>query len=182
MGGYVKYIGWYSTRTRITVETAARVRILGRECNAEMSMTPNGAITKRNMPIDCISGERRLNRRYRIVLELGWTVFARGKVLLSGTGTTIDLSSGGILFQAGTQLPIGRKAILSVSWPVLLDNSRPIQLVVSGVIVRAGANRSALRTIQHEFRTAAVASSSLSAPRRPWAVGSGPDAFQHIRE
>ena len=155
----------------------------GRECNRRMSMNPNGAITKRTMPIDCISGDRRFNRRYRIALELRWTVFARGKVLVSGTGTTIDLSSGGILFQTGTQLPVGKKAILSVSWPVLLDNSRPIQLVVSGVIVRTGVNRSVLRTIQHEFRTAAVAPSSLSASTGARGQSEVDRThYQHIRE
>jgi hypothetical protein len=45
---------------------------------------------------------------------------------------------------------------LSISWPVLLHNVAPLQLVVYGRIVRSDGNRTAIRMVQHEFRTAGV--------------------------
>ena len=45
---------------------------------------------------------------------------------------------------------------LSISWPVLLHNVAPLQLVVCGRIVRSDGKRTAIRMVQHEFRTVAV--------------------------
>lgn len=106
-------------------------------------------------PTDVIGGDRRADRRYDIRLDLRWKLVRRRRVLDSGTGYTIDLSSGGILMDAGKHLPAGLNIELSVSWPALLHNVAAMQLVVSGRIVRAEHTRIAIRMVQHEFRTAA---------------------------
>ena len=67
-------------------------------------------------PIEAIHGDRRYDRRYGISLELRWKLVRRRRVLDSGVGATIDLSSGGILFDAGRQLPVGLGVELSISW------------------------------------------------------------------
>jgi hypothetical protein len=100
-----------------------------------------------------IGGDRRSDRRYDITLELRWKVIRRRRVLDTGTGTTLDLSSGGILFESERQLPSGASVELSISWPVLLQNVAPLQLVVTGRVVRAAGRRAAIRMLQHEFRT-----------------------------
>ena len=82
-------------------------------------------------------------------------VIRRRKVVETGIGRTVDLSSGGILFEAGRTLTAGLNVELSVSWPVLLHNVAPLQLVVMGRIVRSDGRQVALRMIQHEFRTMA---------------------------
>jgi hypothetical protein len=56
-----------------------------------------------------IPGERRFNRRYPITLDVQWTVIWRRKIVDKGTGATVDLSSGGILFCAGKPLPEGHR-------------------------------------------------------------------------
>jgi hypothetical protein len=66
----------------------------------------------------------------------------------------VDLSSGGILFDAGRPLPAGLNVELSVTWPVMLHNVAPLQLLVTGKIVRSDGRRTAVRMVQHEFRTA----------------------------
>ena len=104
---------------------------------------------------DGIAGERRYDRRYDIELDVRWKLLRRRKVVDTGTGRTMDLSSGGILFEAGRALPPGLDVELSVSWPVLLHDVAPLQLVVTGRIVRSDERHAALRTIQHEFRTMA---------------------------
>ena len=118
-----------------------------------------------------IGGDRRSDRRYLIQLELRWKLIRRRRVLDTGTGATIDLSSGGILFDAGRELPPGMNVELSISWPVLLHNVAPLNLVVSGRIVRSAANRVAVRMNQHEFRTTKLSSehrdSTLPTSRTP---------------
>jgi hypothetical protein len=108
--------------------------------------------------VDNINGDRRQDRRYRIHLDLKWKLIRRRRVLENGTGSTVDLSSGGILFDPGRQLPVGLNVELAISWPVLLRNETPMQLIVSGRIVRAGQNRIAVAMSQHEFRTSGVLS------------------------
>lgn len=60
-----------------------------------------------NKRTDAIAGDRRRERRYGIELELRWKLVHRRKVLENGVGRTIDLSSGGILFDARQNLPAG---------------------------------------------------------------------------
>jgi hypothetical protein len=103
-----------------------------------------------------INGDRRHDRRYGINLDLRWKLIRRRRVLESGVGRTVDLSSGGILFDPGRQLPVGLNVELAISWPVLLRNVAPMQLIVSGRIVRVSQNLTAVAMTQHEFRTAGV--------------------------
>jgi len=55
----------------------------------------------------------------------------------TGAGRTLDVSSGGVLFDATRPLPVGMNVELSISWPALLHNVAPLQLVISGRIIRA---------------------------------------------
>ena len=109
-------------------------------------------------PNEGINGERRSDRRYGIHLDLKWKLIRRRRVLDSGVGHTVDLSSGGILFDPGRPLPVGLNVELSISWPVLLRNVAPLQLIVAGKIVRGGQNRTAVCMVQHEFRTSGIQS------------------------
>ena len=104
-------------------------------------------------PPQTIGGERRADRRYELQLDLRWKMIRRKKVVESGTGWTVDFSSGGILFDAGRELVPGLNVELAVAWPVLLHNVAQMQLVISGRIVRVNGSRTAIRMIQHEFRT-----------------------------
>jgi len=106
---------------------------------------------------DRIGGDRRSDRRYNLALGVRWNLLYRKKVVDSGIGRTVDLSSGGILFEAGLRLPAGLKVCLAISWPVLLHESTQMQLIVEGRIVRSTAAGVAIRTTQHEFRTATAA-------------------------
>jgi hypothetical protein len=105
---------------------------------------------------DGISGDRRRDRRYQLRLDLWWKLIRRRRVLDTGIGHTVDLSSGGILFDDGRTLPEGLNVELSLMWPVLLHNVAPMQLVVLGRIKRTAGRRIAIQTVQHEFRTAGV--------------------------
>ena len=111
---------------------------------------------RNNTEGDAIAGDRRQDRRYELQLEVKWKLIRRRRVLDTGTGQTIDMSSGGILFDAGRHLPEGLNVELSITWPVLLHNVAPMQLVAAGRIVRSSGRRIAIQTVQHEFRTAGI--------------------------
>src|ERR1041384_1793672 len=103
--------------------------------------------------VDTISGDRRQDRRYQLRLDLKWKLIRRRRVLDTGIGQTIDLSSGGIMFDAGRTLPDGLNVELSLTWPVLLHNVAQMQLVIFGKIKRSAGRMIAIQTVQHEFRT-----------------------------
>jgi len=105
---------------------------------------------------DTISGDRRADRRYQLRLDLKWKLIRRRRVLDTGVGHTLDLSSGGIMFDAGRNLTEGLNVEVSLTWPVLLHNVAPMQLVVTGKIKRTSGRLVAIQTVQHEFRTAGV--------------------------
>jgi hypothetical protein len=116
---------------------------------------------------ESISGDRRGDRRYQIQLDLSWSLIHRRKVQDTGCGRTLDLSSKGVLFEADRPLPVGLNVELSIAWPVLLHNVAPLQLVVSGRMVRCDGPLTALRITQHEFRTAAVPTDRRGVPVTP---------------
>ena len=116
---------------------------------------------------ESIHGDRRSDRRYGIALDLRWKLVRRRKVLDAGAGSTVDLSSGGILFDAGRPLPMGLNVELAIAWPALLHNVAPMQLVVSGRIVRTHGARTAIQMITHEFRTAGGLSERGASPGGP---------------
>src|SRR6266498_2226174 len=99
-------------------------------------MSTNMYLGKPAADADAIAGDRRQDRRYQLQLDLKWKLIRRRRVLDTGTGQTIDLSSGGILFDAGRHLPEGLNVELSIAWPVLLHNVAPMQLVIFGRIKR----------------------------------------------
>ena len=129
---------------------------------------------------DQIAGERRQDRRYRLHLELKWKLIRRRRVLETGTGITVDVSSGGLLFDAGRHLPEGLNVELSIAWPVLLQNVAPMQLVASGKIVRSGGRHVAIQTVTHEFRTVGISAEQRTTPAKGAsdpAILSGPSTY-----
>ncbi|HUP04270.1 MAG TPA: PilZ domain-containing protein [Bryobacteraceae bacterium] len=105
---------------------------------------------------DCIAGERRRSRRYVLELPLQWKLVHRRRVVESGSGRTRDLSSQGLLFEAEKSLEPGGQLDISVAWPALLDGVAPLKLCVTGAIIRSGNGLTAIRIMQHEFRTAGI--------------------------
>ena len=111
-----------------------------------------------------IAGDRRRDRRYLILLDLRWKLIRRKRVLDTGTGNTLDLSSGGILFESGRHLPEGLNVELAISWPALLHNVAPMQLIVHGRIVRSVGGQIAIRMSQYEFRTMGLPANHCAPP------------------
>jgi hypothetical protein len=104
------------------------------------------------MPWSEQDAERRIHHRYDISLNLRWGLVHRRRVILSGAGRTLDLSRGGIRFDAGQRLPVDLAIELTIAWPTM-HNLRKMQLLVSGRIVRPSGTEVAIRMNQHQFRT-----------------------------
>jgi PilZ domain len=109
-----------------------------------------------------ISDDRRTGRRYEVTLKLKWRVSRRKRLAETGTGTTIDLSSNGVLFESDQQMPVDGSVELSISWPFLLHGTLPMQLLVTGRVARVSGQRVAIQFGQYEFRTARAANTSKS--------------------
>src|ERR1035441_7598995 len=80
--------------------------------------------------------ERRSKTRFPIHRDLRYKLLGDDTVMGSGMGETIDMASGGVAFQIEHSLKVGEFVELSISWPVLLDNSCAMRLIVFGRIVR----------------------------------------------
>ncbi|MBV8906831.1 MAG: hypothetical protein JOZ22_24595 [Acidobacteriia bacterium] len=102
--------------------------------------------------------ERREGRRYDVSLKLRWKILHRRRLLESGTGITLEMSSGGLLFKSDQTLPPENTIELAIAWPVLLHNTLPMQLIVSGRVLRISGQHVAVSILQHEFRTARASS------------------------
>jgi hypothetical protein len=114
--------------------------------------------------VEGIGGDRRSDRRYDLRLDLRWKLIRRRRILESGTGSTLDVSSGGVLFETDRPMQVGLNVEMSIAWPVLLHNVAQLQLVVLGRVVRSHGLRTAIQMTQHEFRTVGTPSGRQSAP------------------
>ena len=103
--------------------------------------------------METIHEDRRDDRRYPIELELRYKVVARNRTPLEGEGRTMNMSSGGVLFGGAHSLPAGASIELSINWPVLLQNTRPLTLLIIGRVVRSEDNRIAVKMNKYEFLT-----------------------------
>src|ERR1039457_6164991 len=117
------------------------------------------------MPEEKKQIERRSKTRFPIHRELRYKVLQDDAVIECGIGETMDMASGGMSFQIEHSLRAGAFVELSISWPVLLDNSCAMRLIVFGRIVRAWGKISACRVDKYEFRTQARALQPIMAVR-----------------
>lgn len=82
---------------------------------------------------------------------------------LEAYGTTIDMSSGGVLFTTECELPHGKLVELAVNWPARLDGVCPLQLVAVGRVVRSNRGSAVVRIRKYEFRTRKAAQAATAA-------------------
>ncbi|MGO4885988.1 MAG: hypothetical protein ACLP59_34970 [Bryobacteraceae bacterium] len=103
------------------------------------------------MARDIIRGDRRLQRRYPLELELEFKIIDGDKVVSTGAGRTGNISSGGVLFHADEDVPNGPHAELAVRWPAVLGNAPFLELRIFGRLVRNDSRGTALRMSRYHF-------------------------------
>ena len=81
-----------------------------------------------------------------------------GKVLAEGTGRTVNMSSGGVWFttEGSSPLTSGMLVELAIHWPVLLNYTCPMKLMIYGCVVRSHRDGTLVAFERYEFRTRSV--------------------------
>jgi hypothetical protein len=125
-------------------------------------MSPAPALAQKVRFLELHHVDQRLNRRYPIALEIEYKLLRKGRVERLGLGRTLNVSSGGVLFEANEALPSGSSIELLVQWPFLLEGVCPLKLVIQGSVVRSDSKSVAVQTRHHEFRTAGARGSKSS--------------------
>jgi hypothetical protein len=97
--------------------------------------------------------ERRVKRRFPIEQDVRYKMLYGQRIAETGSGKTVNISSGGIWFSTQTMLASGMPIELSLTWPVLLNDSCPMKLMIYGCVVRSNDRGAAVAIERYEFRT-----------------------------
>ena len=101
--------------------------------------------------------ERRRTSRFPVTEELRYRVMHKTS-RITGSGKTLNIGSGGVLFTTEEKLPLGRQVEISINWPARLGGTCPLKFVASGRVVRAEQSIAAVRIERYEFRTRSMSS------------------------
>ena len=108
--------------------------------------------------------DRRTKRRFHIDQEVRYKMLYGQRIAETGTGRTINISSGGVWFSTETMLTSGMPVELSMNWPVLLNDSCPMKLMIYGCVVRSNGKGAAVAIERYEFRTQGSRAFHATAP------------------
>ena len=97
--------------------------------------------------------ERRTKRRFQIDQEVRYKMLYGQRIAETGVGRTLNISSGGVWFSTENMLTSGMPVELSMNWPVLLNDSCPMKLMIYGCVVRSNERGAAVAIERYEFRT-----------------------------
>jgi hypothetical protein len=97
--------------------------------------------------------ERRAKQRFGIQQELYYKVLYGKRIAETGAGCAINVSSNGIWFTTEDLLPSGMPVEVSMIWPVLLNATCPLKLVLQGCVIRSDDRSAAVAIESYEFRT-----------------------------
>ena len=111
--------------------------------------------------------ERRLRRRYELDLDMRYRSLREDSLV---SGKVRDMSSKAICFMASKSLSQGTMVELSIDWPVLLFDTRALQLKVKGCVVRSGEQETAVSIMWYEFRTRKTQPEAVTPGPRPLGV------------
>lgn len=97
--------------------------------------------------------ERRASGRFDVHRSLDYRVALSKKECITGTGRTINMASGGVLFSTEHHLPTGRHVEVAIDWPAKLDGNCRMQLVAIGPVLRSGPSFAAIQILRYQFKT-----------------------------
>ena len=97
--------------------------------------------------------DRRTKRRFQIEQEVKYKMLYGQRIAETGVGRSVNVSSGGLWFSTESMLTSGMPVELSLTWPVLLNDSCPMKLMIYGCVVRSNEKGAAVAIERYEFRT-----------------------------
>lgn len=95
--------------------------------------------------------ERRAANRYETSLPLRFRLLTPGATVIGGNGITCDMSSNGILFDAGTTVDNGAAIEMHIEWPALFNGNARMVLLVLGNVIRTDGPRAAVEIIYYDL-------------------------------
>lgn len=98
--------------------------------------------------------DRRKHLRYGVRLPLHYHVSQKGNMARSGSGLTLNMSTNGVSFRCRKPLPLGAHIEMVIDWPAKYGDVYPVDLVVTGFIIRSDPNHTAIRMTSRKFRVA----------------------------
>lgn len=106
-----------------------------------------------------MENERRVKSRYRLELNARYHTLA-GVVPVAGVGTTVNVSSSGMLLSCPGNFPEGTRMKIFIEWPSLLNGTTPLQLITVGRVVRCTEAGVSITFESYQFRTMSRAKQS----------------------
>ncbi len=97
--------------------------------------------------------ERRSKKRFVIEQEVRYKMLYGQRIAETGTGKTMNISSSGVWFTTENMLTTGMPVEISMNWPVLLNETCPMKLMIYGCVVRSNEKGAAVAIERYEFRT-----------------------------
>lgn len=97
--------------------------------------------------------DRRASDRFPIQRDVRFKVISKKTGEEAGSGTTLNISSRGVLFTTDRMLLPGKRLEMAISWPAQLNNKCALKLVARGRVVRCEDGKAAIEIQQYEFRT-----------------------------
>lgn len=109
------------------------------------------------------SADRRRNPRYGVRLAVHYHVSQKGRTTRTGTGITANMSSSGVSFRCRKPLPVGAHVEMVIDWPAKYVDLYPVDLLVTGFVVRSDNHSTAIRMTSRKFRVAENTDESIRA-------------------
>jgi hypothetical protein len=96
------------------------------------------------------TNERRTAPRYPIQLGLSFRLIQRNLTVDEGKARSLDISSRGIFMEVNRTFPTGALLELSLDWPLLRDGMYPLELRITGRVIRSNGRGTAVRALSHD--------------------------------
>jgi c-di-GMP-binding flagellar brake protein YcgR len=112
---------------------------------------------------DSSERERRAKRRFQVEQDVRYKMLYGQRIAETGSGKTANISSGGVWFTTESMLTTGMPVEVSMNWPVLLNESCPMKLMIYGCVIRSNEKGAAVAIERYEFRTQGRAFQTVSA-------------------
>jgi PilZ domain-containing protein len=100
-----------------------------------------------------VTHDRRSHRRFPVSVDLEYSLLLPEGHVQVGRGRTINLSSGGVLFEAEASVPVNMPVELSIFWPLRTGEQAQVELHATGKTVRAKGRQVAVKFDRSRFRT-----------------------------
>jgi hypothetical protein len=95
--------------------------------------------------------DRRQSKRYALHLDLEYRVFGKGHSIVTGTTTTINISSSGLLLAQTAGVIKGQLVELSIRWRPGAHGVPGVTLEVLGRVLRLDEGGTAIRILRYGF-------------------------------